>query len=238
MDEIIREDVMGHRCRLEVRTIRGSLATNFDVPAHLYILPIRYYNKPMAGGKDVVDGGFVGESESIPEDHDVDSLYTAQDEARAVLDHQIQMFSNVDDKAAKTFRLDAILLGLTLTAASFASQSAILDLTLYINPLTIVAVIALIVSFIFAVVTFTGTEISTGLAPTGINRLLENRYTETEWLILLLRSEGEWMRANEARQSRNATYLFISHGTLILAVVAAFLGIVYPHAQVWISGVL
>lgn len=176
----------------------------------------------------------VKDTDSIPEEHDLESLYVAQDEARTVLDHQIQMFSNVDEKAAITFRLNAILLGLILTAASFVRQSQILELILYINPLTILAVIALIVSFTFSVVTFMGTEISTGLAPTGINRLMENRYTETEWLILLLRSEGEWMQANEARQSRNATYLVISHGTLIIAVVGAFLGIVYPHVGVFL----
>lgn len=193
---------------------------------------------PMSGDRRFDEEESVEETVSIPEEHDVESLYVAQEEARTVLDHQIQMFSNVDDKAAITFRLDAILLGLILTAASFVSQSEILDLTLYINPLTVIAIIALIVSFVFAVVTFMGTEISTGLAPTGINRLMENRYTETEWLILLLRSEGEWMRANEARQSRNATYLFISHGALILAVVTAFLGIAFPHVWVWVAAVL
>lgn len=183
----------------------------------------------MSGGEEDELKESVEETGSMPEEHDLDSLYVAQDEARAVLDHQIQMFSDVDDKAAITFRLNAILLGLILTAASFVSQSEILELAIYINPFTVSAVIALIVSFVFAVMTFMGTEISTGVGPTGISRLMENRYTETEWLILLLRSEGEWMQANEARQSRNADYLFYSHGTLIIAVVSSFLGIAYPH---------
>lgn len=148
------------------------------------------------------------------------------------MDHQIQTFTNVDNKAAKTFRLDAILLGFILTAVSFVTRIESLAIDPYVNPFTIFAVVALIVSFIFAVLTYMATEIDTGTGPDGIQRLIDKRYTETEWLILLLRSEKEWMRENERQLSSNTFYLVVSHVALILAVVVASVGIVWANLSI------
>jgi len=93
-------------------------------------------------------------------DHNLDSLRISQEEARTVLDHQINTFSEVDSKAAETTRLVALLLGLILTAASIIAQS---DLTLdpYLNWATFLGISFLIVSFVFSVITYTSTDIET-----------------------------------------------------------------------------
>jgi len=164
-------------------------------------------------------------------DHDLESLRISQEEARTVLDHQINTFSEVDQKAAETTRLVALLLGLILTAASIIAQS---DLTLdpYLNWAIFLGIIFLIVSFIFSVITYTSTDIETGIGKQDIDRLIERKYTEKDWLILLLRSEGEWMKSNETRLTRNNRWLFAGHLCLVLGVILVVVGVVIGILEV------
>jgi len=169
------------------------------------------------------------ESSSDPlEEHDIDSLRLSQEETRAVLDHQIESFRRIDDKAARTFRLDGLLLGLILTGLSFITQSESVDFSTVLNNWTIAGVVLLIASFILAVVTYTVTDVNTGLGPADIRRLVTEEYTEKHWLILLLRSEAAWMEENTRRQDINGKLLTASHIALIAAVSSLSLGIVLP----------
>lgn len=168
-------------------------------------------------------------SDDIPTTHTLGSLRIAQDEARSVLDHQIQNFNDTDTKAAKTFRLNAILLGLLLTAVSFIYRAEDITVDPYINRLTISSVCLFITSFIFAVISYTTTGINTGMGPPGIRRLIDQKYNEKEFLILLLRSEAEWMEQNERANKFGVAYLTIAHIALILGVLAAFVGIASVH---------
>ncbi|WP_434531916.1 hypothetical protein ACODNH_23590 (plasmid) [Haloarcula sp. NS06] len=161
-------------------------------------------------------------------EHDIEALRTTHQEARTVLDHQIQTFRKIDDKAARTFRLDGLLLGLILTALSFLSSSKALDVVNFVNIYTLVGVILLIVSFILAVATFTVTNIRTGVSQNDIQRLVDKKYSERDWLILLLRSEGAWMDENDGKQSTNTTLLTLSHLALILAVISISIGSAVP----------
>ena len=170
----------------------------------------------------------VGENQPGRE-HDIEALRVTQDEARTVIDHQIQTFNDVDNKAAKTSRLNGLLLGLILTAASFLAQTSAFDVAPYVNNFTIGGVILLIVSFIFAIVTYTTTNIETGVGPKDIRRLVDRKYSEKEWLILLLRSEAAWMEKNEKRQTINGSLLTVSHTTLILAIILIAGGVVAVH---------
>jgi hypothetical protein len=162
------------------------------------------------------------------EEHDIESLRLSQEEARAVLDHQIESFRRIDDKAARTFRLDGLLLGLILTGLSFITQSNSIEFGTILNNWTISGVIFLITSFILAVATYTVTDVNTGLGPSDIRRLVTKEYTEKHWLILLLRSEAAWMEENTRRQDINGKLLTMSHIALIAAVSSLSLGIVLP----------
>ncbi len=168
-----------------------------------------------------------GRSDGEPTDgHDLEALRTTQSEVRAVLDHQTATFDDVDTKAARTFRLNAILLGLLLTAGSFVARAEPIDFAPFINDFTGGGVVLLSASFVAAVMTYTRSNVETGVGPDDVNRLIEQRYSEKEWLILLLRSEAEWMRANEFRQSIDGLLLSVSHAALILGVVSVFVGTV------------
>lgn len=164
------------------------------------------------------------EEESESREHDLDALRTTQQEARTVLDHQIQTFNDVDNKAAKTSQLVGVLLGLLFTAGSFLAQADAFDVTPFLNIYTGLGTVALVVSFIFALVTYSTNKIKTGVGPADINRLIDTKYSEKGWLILLLRSEAAWMEENEKSINRNAIFLTVSHIALILAVVLLVVG--------------
>ena len=170
-----------------------------------------------------------GESSSSDRDHSIEALRKTQEEARTVLDHQIQTFNDVDDKAARTSRLDALLIGLIFTAGSFLAQADQFDVAVYFNGYAAGGIISLILSFILAIITYTTTNIQTGVGPSDINRLINKRYTEKEWLILLLRSEAEWMLENEKSQTINGTLLSGSHLMLIIGVILIVLSIGTVH---------
>lgn len=180
----------------------------------------------------------VGETEAANEDqnrnesereHDLEALRTTQKEARTVLNHQIQTFNDVDDKAAKTSQLVGLLLGLLFTAGSFLAQADAFNVTPYFNAITAAGAIVLIISFIFALATYTTSKIETGVGSTDIQRLINKRYSEKGWLILLLRSEAAWMEKNEQSLSRNATLLTVSHFALVLAIILLAAGVVVVH---------
>jgi len=157
-------------------------------------------------------------------EHDLEALRTTHQEARIVLDHQIQTFNDVDNKAAKTSQLVGVLLGLLFTAGSFLTQATGFDVSPYLNTFTGIGTVSLVISFIFALLTYSTNKIETGVGPSDINRLIDKRYSEKGWLILLLRSEAVWMQENEKSMNRNAVLLTISHLFLILAVVLLVIG--------------
>ena len=171
-----------------------------------------------ADRNDVSDGGPFGE-------RDLEALRATQSEVRAVLDHQIATFDDVDTKATRTFRLNAVLLGLLVTAASFVAKAEVVDVGPFVNGFTVGGIVLLTASFVAAVITYTRSNVETGVGPNDVDRLIEERYSETEWLLLLLRSEAAWMRKNDRRQSINGLLLSVSLGALVLGVVALFAGI-------------
>lgn len=161
--------------------------------------------------------------------HDLDALRLTHEEARALLDQQIETANDVDDKAAKTSRLAVLLLGLLFTAGTFFARTDAFDAAPYFNAITAVGAFLLVLSFVFAVATYTTTQMESGVGPTDLHRLVRDRYSEEEWLILLLRSEAAWIEANERRLYTNGTLLTTSHVTLIAAISCIVAGASVVH---------
>lgn len=174
---------------------------------------------------DADEKGSDATAETTSRDHDIEALRATQEEARTVLDHQLQTFNDVDHKAALTSRINVLLLGVLFTAGSFFAQAEAFDAAPYFNYATGLGAVLLIGSFALAIATYTTTNVETGIGPTDILRLVDVEYTEEQWLLLLLRSEAKWIRENERRQSFNGALLTTSHLTLIAAIASLTVGI-------------
>lgn len=141
-------------------------------------------------------------------------------------------FSNdwdVDTKAAKTSRLDALLLGLVLTAGSFLAQADAFSAGVYVNGFSLAGLLFVVGSFTLAVATYSTTDVRTGVGPADVQRLVGAKYSEREWLVLLLRSEARWMAENERRQARNASLLTASQAALIVGTTLLTAGVAAVH---------
>lgn len=161
--------------------------------------------------------------------HDLEALRTTREEVRTVLDHQLQTINDVDTKAAKTSRLDAILLGLVLTAGSFLAQADAFSAGVYVNGFSLAGLLFVVGSFTLAVATYSTTDVRTGVGPADVQRLVDAKYSEREWLVLLLRSEARWMAENERRQARNASLLTASQAALIVGTTLLTAGVAAVH---------
>ncbi len=61
--------------------------------------------------------------QSLVEDHDVNTLRSAHEEARKTLDHQINTINEVDDKASEILRYCLLFIGVIVTAASIVAAN-------------------------------------------------------------------------------------------------------------------
>lgn len=77
------------------------------------------------------DGGDESEeNEALPAD--LEALRTAHTEARTVLDHQIELLNDSDDKAMRTVRITLLIIGLIVSIASVVDVSGLLpDITVF-----------------------------------------------------------------------------------------------------------
>jgi hypothetical protein len=161
------------------------------------------------------------EGDPLDRPHDIEALRITYEGARTVLDAQLQRITDIDDKAATVLRIDSLLLGLLVTAATLITRVRGQQLAEFVNPLTAIGVGLIVVSLLAAIVTYTISETVSGVGPDGIER----RYTEREWLVLLNRSAAAWMRENERANRRNARAMNASPYALGVGVALVVLGI-------------
>lgn len=152
-----------------------------------------------------------------------DALGRAYDDVRLVLDTQREHLSALDDKASLALRMDAVLLGLVLTAGSIVIRSDPFTLGDVVNAWIGLGISLVVVSLLAAVYSLTLTETIVGLGQEDVERIARNRYSDEELLVMLLRSSKAWMRTNERVNRHNAravlaTYVFLGGGVVCLVV--------------------
>ena len=165
------------------------------------------------------------EGDPLDRPHDIEALRITYEGARTVLDAQLQRITDIDDKAATVLRIDSLLLGLLVTTATLITRVREQQLAEFVNPLTAIGIGLIVVSLLAAIVTYTISETVSGVGPDGTERLVERRYTEREWLVLLNRSAAAWMRENERANRRNARAMNASPYALGVGVALVVLGI-------------
>jgi len=79
---------------------------------------------------------------------DVEVLRSGREEARVVLDHQLQLLSETHTKALRTVRITGVVFGLILSTATF------LNVSRFVNILTIGGVGCLVLAILSGLVTY------------------------------------------------------------------------------------
>lgn len=163
-----------------------------------------------------------GNSKSVfpPEgDPDIESLRVTRDEAREVINLQIDTIRNIDDKAAYTLRLNIIIVGVLLTIASLlVGDGPTPGLERFPLQSMVVGFLFSALSFIFSLWTYTSTKNETGPGPSDLNRLRSYQYEEKRWLKVLLKAYAYWMKENEKVNRRDSLALFLAHIFLFMGI--------------------
>ncbi|WP_132058463.1 hypothetical protein [Halorussus amylolyticus] len=97
-------------------------------------------------------------------------------EARETLDKQIYRNENVDRKAIGIFRLNLLLAGLLLTVFTLMVNNPELPENEFINVWSVAALVSLLLSTVFAAMTYTSTSYDIGIGPDIIEDSKFGRY--------------------------------------------------------------
>lgn len=143
---------------------------------------------------------------------DIRSLRITHEEARTVLNHQISVLNDIDNKATKTVRITAVILGIVVSAPSIIKNP-----NTYINPFTEWGVVGLVLSITLGIFTYSSSSPDLGPNSKDINRLLNNKYREDKWLVLLLNSYEDWIDRTQRVNRFNGIFLTLTQMSLIMS---------------------
>ncbi|QZP36300.1 hypothetical protein [Halobaculum magnesiiphilum] len=118
----------------------------------------------------------------------VETLRLLHTDARSVLDHQLAILGDIDDKAARTVRLTVLVL-----AAVISAPSVIDNPDQYVNQYTVWGGLSLVLSVVLGVITYSSSSPELGPGPSDIERVLDRRFIELEWLVIVLDNYEDWI---------------------------------------------
>lgn len=127
-------------------------------------------------------------------------LETTYDEARTVLDAQHETLSDIDDKAMRTMRITAIILGVIVSLARFAGDV----LNQYVAG---VGGAILVFSIVLGVETYNESDIFLGTNRAYIEQLVHDDFRDTSWEQDLIMTYGGFIEENATEIEANS-FLF------------------------------
>jgi len=112
--------------------------------------------------------------------HDIETLRQLHSDAQRVLDEEIQTFSDLSSKAIQLAQVNGLILTILIAVANQVSVTA------YLNILTGLGTVFLLVSTVLSVWAYSTHEIDVGIGPGVIDRTLEKRPSEAEYRYWIL----------------------------------------------------
>lgn len=105
------------------------------------------------------DEPFVMAGRDYSQSEDVEVLRSSREEARTVLDHQIQLLSEIHAKALRTIRITVLVLGVILSSTAFPETRQ------FVNWLTVAGVTSLVFAILSGLVAYTASNPNFGTSP-------------------------------------------------------------------------
>lgn len=173
-------------------------------------------------------------SESISQNQDIramsldpnkDVLEHAISDTREYINIQIDTVNQLGNRAGKTVRLNLIIIGLIFTILTFLNPNGntggvnITRLSRFVNLYLVAGAIASAESMLLAFWTYNRTRVYAGLNVRHIEKILNDNYSEFEFLTNLLKGHKSWISKNQTVNTQDAHRLVISNTALLLAVI-------------------
>lgn len=138
----------------------------------------------------------------------------AYTEARAVIEAQNTTMGDIDDKAMRTVRLNAVLLGLLVTGVQFAPA-------LFTTVALQVAFVFLIVSTVCGIITYNESDLYVGPGGDYLETLGAETFAEQPWYEDLITALGGMVAENHSEIRRNEKWLTAMQVTLVVGIGSA-----------------
>lgn len=152
-------------------------------------------------------------------DSDESALRAARTEARESLDETIDAIRRTEESAMRTLRIDLVILGLSLTAASSLRFTARL-----VNGLTTLGFVVVVLSALVAVVVTLGSDYPTGVSEAYVEEFQRASWSEREWNGWMLREYSEWLSEAERIATGEARLLFYARSLLGVGLLSLVVG--------------
>jgi len=143
----------------------------------------------------------------------------AYTEARAVIDAQNATMTDIDDKAMRTVRLNAVLIGLLVTGLQFAPE-------MFHETILQAAFGFLIGSTLFDVVTYNESNLYVGPQGGYIEKLAADDFLEPPWEEDVLETMAGMIAENYDDIRRNSRWLTATQVALVLGVGTAVVAVI------------
>ncbi|GGL25966.1 hypothetical protein GCM10009037_07000 [Halarchaeum grantii] len=151
--------------------------------------------------------------EESRDESDVEALRLTLEESRQVMDHQIALFDEIDDKAMRSVRTAVIVVGFVVSAFGIAGPGAITQLGISALGFGVMGVLFLLVTIFAGIGTYTVSDIPYGIGPSYRDEVRRG-YSEREWIHELLEGYDEWSEYLEEEEARNRRYLDVTQFSL------------------------
>lgn len=153
---------------------------------------------------------------------DVETLRLARAESRAVLDHQIALLDDIDDRALGTVRTAVVILVLLVSAGQIAGPSRLGSLHWTVSVSVAVAGVLLAFSIVVGTAIYAVTRVPFGIGPLHRTEAVSEAYTEREWLSLLLGEYDRWTTEALELTENNARWLTYVQGSFVFGTCVLF----------------
>lgn len=142
----------------------------------------------------------------------------AYEEARAVLDAQNATMGDIDDKAMRTVRLNAVLLGLLVTGLQFVPD------TFHITALR-AAFALLVASTVCGIVTYNESNLYVGPGGEYVEHLAKGEFPDSRWEENVLETMAGMIAQNYDDVQWKSNLLTATQTSLILGIASAVVSV-------------
>lgn len=151
---------------------------------------------------------------------------TMLEEVRETIAGQVAWLREIDDKAMRTLRFNAILLGLVVPVFSSAVEFGLVtEMRPFYTPHTVLGIVALVASTALAGLTYTSSSIEAGVSSEDVRTARRRELTDEEVRDVLLTSYVAWIQSNQKTVRWNTILVTLTVLLTIVAFVSLALGI-------------
>lgn len=178
------------------------------------------------------DPGSSSNSDQVPneapaEQTAIEALRVTRKESRTVLDKQINLLNDIDDKAMRSVRTSVIFVGIVISAIQVSGGvEEVPPADSLVFKLSAAGVGFLLISMISGIWTYSVSSANFGVSEDHRNDVLLG-YSEREWLIFVLNEYDEWIGEMEKTNTKNSVGLHTTLFSLISGLVCLLLSLVH-----------